>query len=225
MPERYLIAANGGHVAVMHRTGRVSSALALAPLASGSPQALLEAAEAALQSASIEGGSAEVWLGAAWARLLALDWPTVRLDGNERKALLSHHWSAVLPDPSAWRLMVAGLGSPRLSVALPDALVSGLAAILSARRIKAQSLLPAVCGALASLGIRDGAALLDEGERATLVRCEGGEVRMVLCRRVAAGEDPFEWAKSEVAGSGITRLLGDRANDAPACVAWGALWA
>lgn len=225
MPERYLIAADGGHVAVVCRSAGGPACLAAASLASGAIPALLEAVEATLAQAEAEGGSAEVWLGAAWARLLLVDWPDVPLDRAERKALLEHHWSAVLPELAAWQLLVAERGSPRLGVALPTALVDGLGKALSKRRIKARSLLPAVCGALQSVGVRDGDALLDEGDRATLVRCEGGEVRSALTRRFMAGEDSLGWAMGLANHGGVRRLLEPLGDSKPACVAWGGLWA
>jgi len=178
-----------------------------------------------LAQAAVERGSAEVWLGAAWARLLVVDWPDAPLDRTEHKALLEHCWSAVLPELTGWQLLVAERGSPRLSVAFPGALVEGLGTALSKRRIQTLSLLPAVCGALRSVGVRDGAALLDEGGRATLVRCDGGEVRLALSRRVTAGEDPLGWAAGQLESGDVTLLSQPNRDGKPACVAWGEVWA
>lgn len=224
MPDRYLVAADSGYVALINRAGGASSCLARVAITSAAPEALLRAAETVLSETGAQGGAAEVWLGSAWARLLALDWPDAPLDRGERKALLDHHWSAVLPDATSWRLLVAEHGSPRLSVAMPASLVDGLGALLASRRIKPRSLLPAVCGALQYSGVRDGAVLLGEGDRMTLVRCEGGEVRGVAGRRVISDEDPLEWAAGAVAGARVLHLAVDPVGTDPACVEWGGLW-
>lgn len=225
MPERYLVTADSAAVAVSRRGGGTVDGLAIAPVAEASPRSLLEAFVAALAQAGAQGGAAEVWLGSAWARLLAVDWPDAALDRSERQALLEHRWSTVLPDAQGWRLMLAERGSPRLSVAVPAALVDGLERLLAERRIAARSLLPAVCGVLQSAGVRDGAALLAEGDRATLVECEAGEVRTVTSRRLISGEDPSQWASGQVAGGRVTRLAAAGANGQPACVGWAAAWA
>jgi hypothetical protein len=225
MRERCLLAADGSHVALLCRHGAAVDVMARVPILSGMPAALLDALAEALAAAALQGAAAEVWLGAAWARLLAVDWPDAPLDRAERQALLEHRWSAVLPEPAGWQLMLAERGTPRLSVAWPTALVEGLEALLGARRIAARSLLPAACGALRSAGVRDGAALLGEGDRATLVECVGGEVRAAVSRRLIGGEDPLEWAAGMANGGRVIRLEPARAQEQPACVAWGGLWA
>jgi len=225
MRERCLLAADGGHVALLRRHGAAVDVMARVPVVSGVPAALLDAVAEAIAAAALQGAVAEVWLGAAWARLLVVDWPDARLDRAERQALLEHRWSAVLPEPAGWQLMLAERGSPRLSVAWPTALVEGLEALLGAHRIAARSLLPAVCGALQSAGVRDGAALLGEGDRATLVECVGGEVRAAVSRRLIGSEDPVEWAAGMATGGRVIRLGPARTQDQPACVAWGGLWA
>jgi len=224
MPERYLLAADGGHMVLTHRSRGASVCLAVAAIESAASESLLQAVASALEQSEITGGAAEVWLGSAWARLLVVDWPEAPLDRVEREALLEHHWSAVLPEPDGWRLLVAEHGSRRLSVAVPRSLADGLGALLASRRITARSLLPAACGVLQATGFEDGAAILDEGERVTLVQCQDGSVRLASTRRLLAGEDPLPWAVG-LAGEGpITRLGLGATPGSPACVGWSALW-
>jgi len=224
MPERYLLTADSGHVALIRRDAGAAVCRALVPVESSDAKALLAAFESALVEAAVEGGTAEVWLGSAWARLLAMEWPKAHLDRVEREALLAHHWAAVLPEPNDWQLLVAERGSPRLSVAIPRSVVDSLGALLARRRVATQSLLPAVCGALQAAAVNDGAVMLDEGGRVTLVQCDGGEVRVASSRRVVPGEDLLSWAGGLI-GAGPVKWLGSRPGTSdPVCVAWGGLW-
>ena len=222
MSERYLIAVDSCEVVLFGRPGSRSLSPVRMAVAEPTPAALADACSKLLEQTGVRSGSANVWLGSAWARLLMLDWPDVWLDRDEREALLRHRWADVLPDPERWLLMVSDRGSPRLGVAIREGVAEALAQVLSRAGMHARSLLPAVCGALDAAGIRDGAVLLDEGDRLVVARCDAGCIVALAVRRQIAGEpgdSPTDFAG--IAGKVPPQRLGGPAGGA---AEWGALW-
>ena len=224
MSERLLITIDGSHVGVLGGGGRGTPRWRFEPLVGGNIDSVLKAVATLLDALQPGPATAIVWLGSAWARLLCLDWPDSALGRDERTALLQHHWSAVLPDVAAWQLRVAERGAQRLSAAVPGALVDGLQHALTQRGLRPATLLPAICGALAAADVRDATALLDEGDRATLLRLDArGEPLAAISRRKRDGEEALRWA-TEAGWNGRAARLGAPAGaDLPPCARWTAM--
>jgi hypothetical protein len=222
MPEHYLIAADSREVALFSRQSGGGAPLMRLALAEPTPVALADACAGVLEQCKVQSGSGTVWLGSAWARLLMLEWPEASLDREEQDALLRYRWADVLPDPESWALLLVDRGSPRLGVAIREGLAEVLAEQLARFRLRARSLLPAVCGALDAAGIRDGAVLLDEGDRMVSARCESGHIVALSVHRQIDGEWSDEGPDLAVtAGGGAPLRLAGQGGGASA---WGVLW-
>jgi hypothetical protein len=224
MLESYLIAVDSREMVIFgSRSGRVV-ATGRQAISEQTLTGLAAALHALLDIASARPGAATVWLGTAWARLLLVDWPDVRLDREERVALLRHCWADVLPDPD-WALLVADTGTPRLSVAMRSGLADMLASGLVERRIRPRSLLPALCGALEAADIADGGVLLDEGDRVVSASCTSGRVvSLAIARRPAGVSSAAEAATPDATPGALNDGKPRQLTGPGGALAWGDLW-